>query len=83
MIICSSPACQTSAGCQCVGFVKHRQVPTYTAGGTGYVMPPLATWERQAASIICGSPFVKDIPNLDEFEIFIREVLRTTAPSRT
>ena len=81
MIVCSSPACQTTAGCKCVWPWQHRQVPSYTAAGTQYVIPPERPWEHQIASVICGHPFIQKLEEYDQdtFELFVREVIRTNA----
>lgn len=47
----------------------------------GHVMPPTSEPAKNAASIICGHKFVQQTMTEDmqaEFEMFIREVLRTT-----
>jgi hypothetical protein len=51
----------------------------------GYIIEPEESWINNAASIICGHSFVDERlfkNEQDEFEAFIREVLRTTAPPR-
>ena len=55
--------------------------------GQGDAIDPNATWWlNQAASIICGHSFVFErLPEAEqaEFETFVRDVLKTTAPSRS
>lgn len=68
MIVCSMPGCQTTAGCKCQPI-------------SGYVIAPARQWEHEAASIICGHPFIQGrlfFAEQDKFETFVREVLRTT-----
>lgn len=47
---------------------------------SGYVMVPSKKASNQAASIICGHPFIQAISEEKqaEFEIFVRDVLQTT-----
>lgn len=86
LVICSSPGCQTSAGCKCVASWPWQvpQVPARTAGGTGplngYAMEPSEPSYKQAAAIICGHDFIQAFgeDKMLEFEQFVREVLRTT-----
>jgi hypothetical protein len=52
----------------------------------GQVIEPEPPWINQAASIICGHSFVFErLPEAEqaEFETFVRDVLKTTAPSRS
>jgi hypothetical protein len=48
-----------------------------------YAIPPTATWEREAASIICGHAFIQRLSEEEhaEFEMFIRRVIQTKRPS--
>lgn len=72
-----------------LGWVMKRPLVEYigpTQALDGFVMAPNPEWERRAAQIICGHPFIhKDWPETKmlEFEMFVREVLQTTAPQRS
>jgi hypothetical protein len=50
------------------------------------VIEPEQAWINQAASIICGHGFVFErLPEAEqaEFETFVRDILKTTAPFRS
>jgi hypothetical protein len=52
----------------------------------GHVIESEQPWISQAASIICGHSFVFErLPEAEqaEFETFVRDILKTTAPSRS
>lgn len=52
----------------------------------GHVMEPERPWQNEAASIICGHSFIQErlfSAEYAEFETFVLEVLRTTAPTRS
>jgi len=73
----------------CLGWKLKRPLVQYIGPAEaldGFVMAPLPDWQNQAASIICGHDYInKEWPEekMLEFEIFVREVLWTTAPPRT
>lgn len=78
---CSGPDCQTTAGCKCRNWWT-----TNAATLDGHVIEPERPWINQAASIICGHDWIQQrlfFAEQAEFETFIKEVLQTTAPSRS